>query len=467
MLPAQSYTPLFFHGMLLVVSACALLYWIWVRQGHRLSVLNRVAFVAIAVGLILFIGLRPISGIFVDMPIYARGYERAQQGFQPQFSDWLFGLLVRTCSNVLPVEAFFLVCALVYIAPLAFASWHIHGDWAFPVFLAFLSAFSFWAYGVNGMRNGMATSVLVLAFAFHDKPLLMLALMVAAWGFHGSVVLPAGAFLLVRYVPSSGLWMMFWLTCAGLSLFAGNVGQKVLAHYNPFEWEARAEAYILGAQGTAFRGDFIAYSIVPVLITLFLSGPTRGSLRQLMRYAGAAQHQSKRTPLAPARNSSVQARSAPFWSRRPVCGNPYSLFYVQGAALGTEPGRTAMVHGSGATRSLGHLDLRTSTPEPMSRDVRRAFRSLPWVRLLRLDPFYARLVNAYLFSNAIWVLLIYANFSNRFAYLSWFMMPWLLLYPFVPGRVVRRPRLGFVAAVLLAHYLFTYIMWMVFYRMSF
>ena len=83
---------------------------------------------------------------------------------------------------------------------------------------------------------------------------------------------------------------------------------------------------------------------------------------------------------------------------------------------------------------------------------------LPWVRLLQLDPFYARLVNTYLLANALWVLVIQTSFSNRFAYLSWFMMPWVLLYPFVPGKIIDRPRTGLIAAILCAHYLFTYVM---------
>ena len=83
---------------------------------------------------------------------------------------------------------------------------------------------------------------------------------------------------------------------------------------------------------------------------------------------------------------------------------------------------------------------------------------LPWVQFLRTDPFYARLVNTYLLTNALWILVIHASFSNRFAYLSWFMMPWVLLYPFVPGKAVDRPRTDLIAAILCAHYLFTYVM---------
>jgi hypothetical protein len=87
-----------------------------------------------------------------------------------------------------------------------------------------------------------------------------------------------------------------------------------------------------------------------------------------------------------------------------------------------------------------------------------AWNRLPWVRMLRFDPFYARLVNTYLVANAVWILVIHATCSNRFAYLSWCMMPWVLVYPFVPGRSNDRPRTGILAAILFAHYMFTYFM---------
>ena len=79
------------------------------------------------------------------------------------------------------------------------------------------------------------------------------------------------------------------------------------------------------------------------------------------------------------------------------------------------------------------------------------------------DAFYARLVNTYLLANAVWILVIHSDQSNRFAYLSWFMMPWVLLYPFVPGKIIDRPRTGLIATVLCAHYLFTYVMQVVVY----
>lgn len=50
---------------------------------------------------------------------------------------------------------------------------------------------------------------------------------------------------------------------------------------------------------------------------------------------------------------------------------------------------------------------------------------------MRLSPLYKDLLNLYLCLNGIWMLCMYANFTNRIAYLSWFLYPIVLIYPFL------------------------------------
>ena len=45
------------------------------------------------------------------------------------------------------------------------------------------------------------------------------------------------------------------------------------------------------------------------------------------------------------------------------------------------------------------------------------------------DSFYTNIINSYLIANGLWILVIRANFSDRFGYLSWIFIPLLLLYP--------------------------------------
>ena len=44
---------------------------------------------------------------------------------------------------------------------------------------------------------------------------------------------------------------------------------------------------------------------------------------------------------------------------------------------------------------------------------------------------YNVILSLYLLTNSVWMLCMYSNFTNRISYLSWFLYPIVLLYPFV------------------------------------
>lgn len=60
---------------------------------------------------------------------------------------------------------------------------------------------------------------------------------------------------------------------------------------------------------------------------------------------------------------------------------------------------------------------------------------------------YEKLLCVYLMTNSFWVIFIRANFSNRFAYLSWFLYPLVLAYPLLNIRLFRRQ--GLVASTVM------------------
>lgn len=47
-----------------------------------------------------------------------------------------------------------------------------------------------------------------------------------------------------------------------------------------------------------------------------------------------------------------------------------------------------------------------------------------------VDELYKHFFNMYVLINAIWLLIIRISFTNRFAYMSWFLIPVLLFYPY-------------------------------------
>ena len=68
----------------------------------------------------------------------------------------------------------------------------------------------------------------------------------------------------------------------------------------------------------------------------------------------------------------------------------------------------------------------------------------------------------YLMTNAIWMLCMYAEFTNRIAYLSWFQYPVVLIYPFLKEQwgVNQYP---LVKKIAYGHLVFTLFMELVFY----
>ena len=75
---------------------------------------------------------------------------------------------------------------------------------------------------------------------------------------------------------------------------------------------------------------------------------------------------------------------------------------------------------------------------------------------------YSFILNLYLCTNSLWLLCMYSNFTNRISYLSWFMYPFVLLYPFVKLRWSRaQPR--YLRYVVYGHLGFTLFMTFVYY----
>lgn len=75
---------------------------------------------------------------------------------------------------------------------------------------------------------------------------------------------------------------------------------------------------------------------------------------------------------------------------------------------------------------------------------------------------YELLLRLYLTTNSIWMLCMYASFTNRIAYLSWFLYPIVLIYPFLLCEWSNNQ--GFYAQrTALMHYAFTLFMAFVYY----
>jgi hypothetical protein len=81
---------------------------------------------------------------------------------------------------------------------------------------------------------------------------------------------------------------------------------------------------------------------------------------------------------------------------------------------------------------------------------------------LQLSKMYTCLLNLYMTLNGTWMLCMYASFTNRIAYLSWFLYPMVLIYPFL-NENWGASRYKTLSKVVLAHLGFTLFMHFVYY----
>lgn len=81
---------------------------------------------------------------------------------------------------------------------------------------------------------------------------------------------------------------------------------------------------------------------------------------------------------------------------------------------------------------------------------------------LQVSSLYKDLLNLYLCLNGIWMLCMYASFTNRIAYLSWFLYPIVLIYPFLQEQW-GKARYKTFGWVMLGHLGFTLFMNLIYY----
>ncbi len=361
LIPVEQYTTTFFN-ILLAVTILLFLHTYRTKLEAVAAEPRHLKYMWIVAFVIVFIGLRPISGkYFGDMSTYAAYFERYASGEPVELDkgkDWLFEYFMKFCSGIMNVELFFLTCAVCYVLPLYLFTKKIYNEYWFYGFFALVASMSFWAYGTNGIRNGLATSLFLLAMS-RPKLWAQLVWMFLAVSFHKSMIVPIAAFMMARYVTDSRYYVGAWLLAIPLSLAAGSVFETFFMNIGLFQ-DSRLDSY-LGDEDiddlaikVGFRWDFLVYSATGV-------------------FAG--------------------------W------------YFI----------------------------------------LKKKFE----------DPLYTRFYNMYLFANMIWILVIRANFSNRFAFLSWFMLGVIIIYPMLKLKFFHDQHLK-IGQLLLAYFMLSYILNVIF-----
>lgn len=317
---------------------------------------------------VLIVGNRPTSPVFGDTYYYSHQYNLARDGLmaipQTQQGDWLFNLMMLSCAQVMDFHGFFIIVEAGYIF---FALWglaRIFGRNTWGAFLFFIGAFSFFSYGVNGIRNGLATSIVILAFSFllADKPwekIVGLFWCFLAIAVHKSALLPCACMVVSLFIRNPKFSVGLWISSILLYLVAGNAIGEIFASLG---FDDRMVNYMNNAEEYAereksgFRPDFLIYSAMPI------------------------------------------------W--------------------------------------LGYEVL---------------------IKKRVVSKYFPVLFNTYIFANSFWVMIMGAAFSNRFAYLSWFMYPIVLAYPCLKLNVWGERQGKVAGSIMLAHVGFTLFMAFIYY----
>lgn len=72
------------------------------------------------------------------------------------------------------------------------------------------------------------------------------------------------------------------------------------------------------------------------------------------------------------------------------------------------------------------------------------------------DKIYSLICNTYLISNAIWILVIRVSYSNRFAYMSWFLMALVIIYPLLKSKIFNNQH-AVIGTITILYFTFTYL----------
>ena len=279
-----------------------------------------------------FLGLRPIAGgDFGDTIAYSNHYILLNHYAPVDFStEWLWENFQLFSKRVLGlnVHEFFVLDDLLYFGGMLICSILVMRKNLWIGMLFFFTGFQTYSFAINGLRNGLACSMVLVAIALlanRRKKFVAVILMLLALFIHRSSMLPSVmALTSLFYLKDTKVALRFWYASIVLSLFAGPAFEHFFASLG---FDDRMSAYTAegssdGLLYSGFRFDFLFYSAFPV----------------------------------------------------------WMIWYVT---------------------------------------QRRKFN----------NPEYSVYANTYLLCNAFWILVIRASFSNRFAYLSWFLYPLVIAYP--------------------------------------
>lgn len=285
-----------------------------------------------------YFSLEPVAD-YTDKWNYEYGFLVLSEGaFDEKMAvDSGFYYYVFLLAKLIKIPAiFFGITAFIYILGyVSFIKKAISAPYRYILFLAIIAALGFYNYGTNTIRAGVSLSVFMFAISrkhFWRGTLIFLVLAVLI---HKTFLLPSVFYLFTKIYNRKDHFIWIWIAFLLLSFLFGSGFATLFGDY--FSFTDNRIDYYLGENElvykTGFRVDFIIYSFLPILL---------------------------------------------------------SLYY----------------------KKKGYS-----------------------------NSFYSHLLSTYVLCNGFWLLLIRIPFTDRVAYLSWFLIPFIALYPLLTQRIVERQKL--------------------------
>lgn len=223
------------------------------------------AYVAVLVALI---GLRPISYAFGDMGTYYKSFLDYQYGVPISHEDILFQAIMWLFAKFANAPAFFFFCALVYIVPVAIAARRMLGNYWPIAFFMTIAWFDYYGYAVNGLRQGVASSVFILALTVSWR--YSWVLLVAAVGLHIGFLIPAVAYIAVLKFRNPKWYLVGWLCAIVVTSAYAGFGELIAGTgWFGDRWDKYLTVgtyFTKQLKEVGFRMEFLIYSAIPVVV---------------------------------------------------------------------------------------------------------------------------------------------------------------------------------------------------------
>ena len=233
------------------------------NSGHQFFALM------VAMSMAVFVGMRPISGVFVDSVNYSQ-YFSVIKGERFVFSWETENLLFDNlydyfASKEYDIRIFFTLIAFIYFLGIFLACRKMFPKDTLLAFVVYLGAFSTFSYSVNGIKAGAAAAIFLIALSYREKPMLSAILTLISYGFHHSMQVVAVAYVIVLLVKNRRYYLIGWVVCLLLATLHVTFFQEVFGRLT----DEQGASYLLVDKPdeiSGFRIDFIIYSAIPIIL---------------------------------------------------------------------------------------------------------------------------------------------------------------------------------------------------------